>query len=460
MDDRLDLKVDVVGRYRWGSLVCDFPLAPATARTAVQAVADWASQTLHFETAAEGRAVLSLMHELVHYLQDLTTGVGHWDYVARHHALPKLRSHVPHSGSNVRQVLKTGPAANTFARLRSDLLFVDAEAAAAREALMVATLKAELGDGAGTPLLSLPSILETEAMACVLIEVLGRSLTPDSDALLSELGSLWNPAKMEATYQDLFAMAFQASGLSEAHGPGGDRLRATAYLIALTTDLALAHPPSRYLHHHSLDPRQFEPGVRFSRIWRALPSLSKGAAATFLAAWQALDLEICERMLLDHVTFPYPTCRATYQAWTEELESLTPGAAEDQVVAVRLAAAKTRATQYPILALKGAPQLVDFQCPFIVRADGETHYVWQGTLAVDKPAQLSYIEDVELWERMNRVIEHYYAGRPFVCGLANGKRCDAAQTACRTGWTALSALPPHAGCLVRRQLGHAELPLT
>ena len=76
----------------------DFPLAPATAKTVIDEVASYAAGALDFETAAHGRAVLSFMHELVHYFQDLTTGVGHWDHLVHYRTNSELLGHAKRAG--------------------------------------------------------------------------------------------------------------------------------------------------------------------------------------------------------------------------------------------------------------------------------------------------------------------------------------------------------------------------
>jgi hypothetical protein len=464
---KLDLNLDVVGRYRWGSLVCDFPLAPAKARTAVEIVAAREADLLEFDSAATGRAVLSLMHEAVHYAQDLTTGVGHWDYVTRHRLVPRLLPWVQAVGAADpylrlgRQILTSGAANKAFREYKAKLLFGDYADVQAREAPARAVLRAELGPAVDEAdwIIGLDSILETEAMAAVLIEVLGRKMSAATEELLQELATLWDPGRMERKYRDLFAASFLGSGLASSKLSVRSRLLAQSEMISFTTDIALAYPPPILMTRRALDPQQLEPGVRFSRVSRALVAMSDSKAAGFLEHWRGRDLEACERILLSEVPVLYPSCREIYQAWVEELESLRDDD-DDQVRAVRLEAARARATGRPIVTPKGVHRLIDLSCPLIVRGSQETQYLWQGLRAVDPRAQALYLADLSREERSTRLVDHYFADDPFICPLAEHKLCSAAQDECRNGWARLSALPARDLCAVRSGLEAAHLPMS
>ena len=144
-----------------------------------------------------------------------------------------------------RRLLAAGPGRKIHARMESELLFAP-DVMAGRNAATIAKLSAEIGPGfektEAAQLLALGSVLETDAMAAVLIQVLERQWTTDAAELMPELASLWNPSAMDQTYHDLFATTFVAAGFENEEERRRVNVLATAYLVALVTDLALAHP--------------------------------------------------------------------------------------------------------------------------------------------------------------------------------------------------------------------------
>src|SRR5262249_30772139 len=79
-----------IADYKWGSYVTQFHLAPFGKRTWAEILASIMAGAGIWKTPAELRAYIAFLHEIVHYFQDVTTGVGHWDFVAREHHRAEL----------------------------------------------------------------------------------------------------------------------------------------------------------------------------------------------------------------------------------------------------------------------------------------------------------------------------------------------------------------------------------
>jgi hypothetical protein len=77
--------------YRWGCLVLEASrLAPADAQVLKNVFAGTFAGTMPAETAAEQRASIAVLHELIHFQQDVATGLGAWDHVVTRDAYPRL----------------------------------------------------------------------------------------------------------------------------------------------------------------------------------------------------------------------------------------------------------------------------------------------------------------------------------------------------------------------------------
>src|SRR5688500_2340549 len=97
---RFDLNSPSLAQYHWGTLFCRFsPNAPIARNTYIQILAYTAAGVAPWRTDDEFRVTAALLHEIVHLAQDLTTGIGHWDYMSDSrstHAMLRYASAVRH----------------------------------------------------------------------------------------------------------------------------------------------------------------------------------------------------------------------------------------------------------------------------------------------------------------------------------------------------------------------------
>src|SRR5258705_2747020 len=79
---RFDLQARSLGQYHWGMLMCRFSAtAPMKEEMFWPMVAAESAGRAAWATDEEFRATIAFRHELVHLAQDLTSGLGHADFV-------------------------------------------------------------------------------------------------------------------------------------------------------------------------------------------------------------------------------------------------------------------------------------------------------------------------------------------------------------------------------------------
>src|SRR4051794_40897000 len=75
--------------YKWSSSLTWFSaLTNPDKRTAIDILAHMSANTAPWKTDLDFRTAISFSHELVHYYQDMLTGVGHWDFITHRNMFP------------------------------------------------------------------------------------------------------------------------------------------------------------------------------------------------------------------------------------------------------------------------------------------------------------------------------------------------------------------------------------
>src|SRR5262249_35195111 len=91
MSSRFILPNGAIALYIWGSHVTRFSaLAPADTRTMPESLAGLTQELAHWSSNVDFRRKIAFHHEVVHYLQDLLTGVGYWDFLVRRNYAKKI----------------------------------------------------------------------------------------------------------------------------------------------------------------------------------------------------------------------------------------------------------------------------------------------------------------------------------------------------------------------------------
>lgn len=483
----LDLGMaDQLAGYRWGSLFCHFHLAPATARSLAEILSSIANGGWAFKgDEPVARAVLSFLHELTHLLQDVTTGVGHWDYLVRRKYTPELLSQIRMLSWDVQQqppydlaAFEDTPLESSSAavrRLLHDMLdelvcVPSAKFPAARRELIESHLAARFGSRtedateeirAAVAMLEPETLLENEAMTTVTYIVLSMGATDEDWAILSDLSPLWSGTEMPARYRELFQNFSTVLGDAPDDQALASRFLGQAILIFnLLADLAMAHPSPRWLARTGESRAEYEPGIRFRRLMLALQTMDAAQTQMFLDYVNSDSPSGAEEVLLSACDYSYPHSREVYRDWDEVLSAIV-----DDPVAANRARVSSQRADHGVLLLKTADQALQFEVPLhIYSSMGYQRIRYRGPGALAEVAgiysdtvttewDLDELEaEITVLALDDALLPYLVETGVFRCPLATRGLCSARTPECRAGFRSLTSLPPSPGCHARSRL--------
>lgn len=454
-----------VARYEWGSYVTHFHLAPFDKKVWPKILASTTQKTAWWKTSGEVRAHLAFLHEVVHYFQDVSTGVGHWDFVARERHLPALLgsakfvslmrlTNEEFQGAELQDAV--GPKK---ASLDQDLVFLPRTGLPVQRLERLQKDLAAANHGSSLSLegqqnFSVESILEGEAVSTVALEILETRQTAEQSELLSDNEGLLLPDASDNRYQGALGEIFGVLN----HITGGDPLEgdqlaawlAIAYsIVVFLLDLSLAHPSAEHLTARAEDRSEYEPGLRLMRLLQALGGMSGSAFGDFMTALNAGDCFQAEQDLLKTCDYPYPLSVEVYKNWAEYWEQRS-AKSDNGLVDLRRRASKGRSdgTNAAAWAYKFATTFLTHRLispP--VSTPNETFYPWSNEEFLDAQKYYTRLMDAQVDLSAWRIVELCLDGVPFVCPRA--RVCDASQPVCSSGINKLHAFPDTPGCSVR-----------
>jgi hypothetical protein len=291
---------DGLGHYDWGTSTIWFsPIASVYRMSPIQLFANWAQGHAAWRTDAEFRQTVAVLHELVHYQQDLTTGVGHWDYVQRKSANRWLLS-VARTASRIRGLPKSlftnsDHAKNFFLDAFNKSLFNEWPSQREREQAdlreVISKNPAYHPDAADY--ISMETILETEAILSVFSYISTLPLSPEQTSTADNNSSIYVPPLMPLKYRRLFNSIHNSmtdklaldtdedfSIFVDAHP---NTLTALYDFYLWIVDSCLAYPPPSYFDRTGDDPLMFHPGIKllhYEASWPNISALSCNARRT------------------------------------------------------------------------------------------------------------------------------------------------------------------------------------
>ncbi|WP_157436500.1 hypothetical protein [Actinospica robiniae] len=459
-----DLALSTVAHYRWGSLAVSFDRTRIRNRALVDAAGREQDLDYTVENTTEAAEVVAFLHELVHYAQDLTTGVGHWDDQLRRRWLPECLVNLRGPGSHPRPALPFAEDYDDDEQLTGDVSYTrtiheafigdqqifrrDKSFPAARAQAIADMVNRDLGtDHTPDQTLSLrpEALFEGEAAATVQSLMLKGKIDTSRRGALDDVANLWDFYRQPESYQAsfrLFLSAFDAL-------PEDPEWRAETAFDWFTTliDLACAYPDPDWLARHPrVERTHFEPGVKFLRLTRAITGNARAIERV------VDDAEAVERILLDAMPFRYPTARKVYAGWADWFDrKIRTESVGEPVLTVRRDSARRRADGNPILPTKTPMRMITAQLPLMMFDRQGPHQTWHGEMLADSERQSAVLADSlydsTLAELVGAMVE---TGR-FRCPLGLTGFCRSAQDRCRK-ITDLRQLPPLPGCHVRGML--------
>jgi hypothetical protein len=407
-----------------------------------QSVGNWKDE-------AGFRAFVSVAHEVVHYLQDLTTGVGHWDYVQRRRATeralsdlraltwgldPKFMLDAATAELQLRE-FSEGSMRNAYP-LRQPL----AEAALANALSKYAQYQpAEEQD------YDLALLLELDAVVSVYCALSELRLTPAQFAIRENNRPMWWPLQMAPAYQRPFIALLHAFALILNGGAPLDSkavdqaLSASCSLIPVFLDIAFAYPPPTYFATRPADRPHFEPGLRLVRMLRRFQE--DGVLEAVHSKSKSLDDAVRATS-----EYTYPSIVDVYTEWAAYFAG-----SENALQDWRRELAEQHAADPLSAARRSASTFLQRDIPLFMQApDGKTHIISTNRMMLDTDGRLYYSllaaeRDLQLF-----AVAVDRSPQGYVCPL-DEHDCKAHIADCSSGHSSLRKLP-RKDCLVRENL--------
>jgi hypothetical protein len=469
------LHADNVAHYHWGSqMISVLGSATIKGRMVVEILADAHAGTYRWTRPRDVRASLAITHELVHLQQDISTGIGAWDYLATRDTMPALVEAarwmvMKYTPSPYRPTIDTTLATldGAFAEgFRTYLNQVSRGTVGFRHLRpgsgMSPEERSELarweGINPGDPSLkeyTLRKILEGEA-ACLTETVLTDGRMADSSREeLDRYRGLWSVPKMSDEYSAAFLDTWRAfTNGEDVDADIAPRLYDHVRLIAAwMMDVAQSYPPADMLNVLG-HPEMFDPVVRHFVLLRSLNRMSLPKAQSMVEALIAGEMTEAERLLLEFSSYPYPTSSEIYSSWLDTLTASAPDPAawDYDLLLMRINSIQHRLENG---SAKGIVALVDSQTSLQVMVEGlgiqgiiVGEHLLEDRRTRYYSALAARMEDLELFD----LLFEYGA---FVCPLAVAHACEGRIPRCSSGHTRLDQLPSEDSCSVRRRLHEA-----
>jgi hypothetical protein len=478
MSSFLQLHAGTAGNYRWGSHLTRFSfLGPVNGHTLPRTLAGSIESHASWNSNVELRESLVIMHETVHYFQNLLTGTGYWDSEV-------MRRQVPQALGYARAERRLASVVSGEAALRKnrsqtrrwmkkgieELIFLPNRSLPRRrkeqigDAVAACTGKREnQRDLTG---LWIENILEAEAVANVLLQTLGTQATDRQREIWRENNFLSNPDRMQGRYQ---ATIILVAGIFE-HWMGSTfpELEATYgrtpiyiffyRLLALLIDIACAHPSPTLLKKLAQPMYEFDPGLKLIRLLASLQHFTKSTAAAFQKALGDKDYVEAERILLAGIAFDYAPTGEVYKDWAEYFTAQM-SESDDRLVRLRAHCCRMRIDNPGCGASKSLGWLVVCKIPlFYLTPDGLQSYGFSAEHfePAEEPFFLADLlkvnRDLGLWE-------YFMGSGKFVCHLAEAQSCNGMTATCASGIVRDAQFPGATCCSVRRSLEQAGFVL-
>lgn len=420
---------------------------------------------------ADFRQKIALQHEIVHYLQDLLTGAGYWDYLVAHDRVSK---HLKDARMASWMIKYGAPPPEDWkshdAEMTSELIMVrsDDQPIGRRESF-AAAMEREVGevDEDDTGPYHIENLLEGEAVATVWLQYRDLQMTKSQKEIADANRSFFDPTAMAPSYRlTIGHMIFLIDRLIDkgttvdADDRAGKVIKVAYELLVFLVDLACAHPsPSLISKIPSVSKGDFEPGLKFVRLARALQSMPDQDTEDFVAAFAENDVIRSEELLLKSCKFPYPPSRSIYTDWMSIFEERMKSDDDDRLLRLRAYCCQRRLEVPDSCQRKTLASFVIHQVPlYFINPDGinSIAFSWE---YLNPEESSPFMADLLRHQRDWGVVDFFLRGESFVCPLAEANLCDARTAQCLTGISKVVQFPSESVCSVRSGLSAASFSL-
>ncbi|MBN9615476.1 MAG: hypothetical protein BGO25_13550 [Acidobacteriales bacterium 59-55] len=474
MSSLLQLHAGTAGNYRWGSHLTRFSfLGPVNGHTLPRTLAGSINSQASWNSNVELRESLVIMHETVHYFQNLLTGTGYWDSEVMRRRVPEALGYA-RAERRIESVIP-GEAARRKSRSQSErwmkegieeLIFLPNRNLPRRrkeqigDAVEACTGKRE--DQRNLAGLWIENILEAEAVANVLLQTLGTQATDRQREIWRENNFLSNPDRMQGRYQATIVLVagifehWMGSTFAEMEATYG---RTPIYiffyrLLALLIDIACAHPSPAHLAKRAQPMYEFDPGLKLIRLLASLQRFTKSTAALFQKALGDKDYAGAERILLAGIAFDYAHSAEIYKDWAEYFAGQM-SESDDRLIRLRSHCCRMRIDNPGCGASKSLGWLVVCRIPLFYLTPGGLQSYGFAAEHFDPAEEPLFLADLLKMNRDLGLWEYFMGSGKFVCPLAEADSCDGRTAVCESGIERDAQFPEAICCSVRRSLEQA-----
>jgi hypothetical protein len=406
---------------------------------------------------------VGILHECAHCLQDLTTGVGLWDFFLSLARTPDLLLEMRLASWGTPFGTPVGPEHSARYRQWLDHGFVPQSAAVRKrrqEHLAArAALDPNIGQLGDLAPFSIERLLEADAVIQVHMGLTHLKMGAEEQRLMLQNRPLWSPLDMADAYQGVYHDVIDLCrrwAVADGEAPGVSTVSAGMLVTAFLLELSLAHPSEPALSAAGLDVLDHDPGLKFLLLLSAFGSLSTEQTEALGIALQAGQLDEAERLLLARCAIPYMRSADIYQDWLTRLEDL--GARRgDGRIELRLRALRQRVKNPGSYLFKSMTTFFEFGLPLIIVANGEFILTSMNPDYTIGKARWELIADVVRERSTQQFLFSVYEGIPFHCSHAEFGTCDARTDACRAGLAHPREFPPAPGCRMRTWANESAL---
>lgn len=459
LDVALDrLPAQALAHYRWGHY--RIWLSPeAAARSgdfAMRATAQVMGAAADWTDDQDFACFVALLHEFVHYQQDIGTGCGHWDSLARRSMLSKVLYEARNQSwypdrplplpANLAQSLVDHYAEdsvfNLFRRRRPQAL----------SALRAVIIDSPAYREGAEDCFAVDALMELDAVLAVQRVVQSMRTDEVGKAIAARNRHLYEPLKMGPSYSEPYLMLLQLFKVlllgdrEDLSDEDVTRVLDTLQVVApAMLDIALSYPPPLYFTGpRAADRPHFEPGLRLIRIARALQSSTDKAIE---------DLEAdFERLVRQSPEYAYPSQASLYEGWAEEFDIR---ANSEPIAAWRLDQCRHRLRKSHAIERRQLPNLISHDIPLLMESPAwpSARLLVTGRLLTDDGLLHETLQQVGIEMAL---AQWFLGGSPsgFICPHADGRWCSEATPACKAGYRDLRSVPRSSRCRVHSSLEH------
>ena len=472
---RFELHSGDSATYVWSSHLARFAaLTPVEKKSVPKFLASISNGVAVWETPAEFRAFATMVHEVAHYFQDLTTGIGTWDFLKRRDnlrtRLSYLRAAQEKQAIGETRLMRSliSMAQEKDRELNTECVFVPISEfpSERREKLqkgMSACIGKEAPEDDVVPFL-VENMLESEAAMATFSTIRNLKVSDEQWEIAKDNNQLWSFASMPEVYTHTVSllmaifehwMGGTMAELRQEYGPAAFEI--FHQLMTFIIDLCWAYPDPDYFRDSGVQHHEFDPGLKLMRLLARLQRGNAEEAAAFQSAvLKEKDFDKAEAILLANCGFTYIPARKIYAAWSGYLEKLCQSD-DDRLLKSRKHICDLRQKHTYEMAGKRLGHFVTAHIDLHYVANGIQSY-WTSPAFLDDDYKF-VMADLLRFNRDLAIADYLVGTTAFVCPWAEARICDAAKDSCRMGITMPEQFPEAHECSVRHALESARFNL-